>query len=107
MRRIVSRPWGSVVFGLLCFAVAAMGYSPQVECHGRPMSPAQTCTVTEDGRTFQRSYDEQRQIDQIFTYVMTGAGGIFLLTGLGRVLVRRRRKAAARDAALHLIPPAA
>jgi len=108
MRRIFATPLGSVVFGLICFLLAFMGYSPTVDCHRKPMLRSETCAVTDNnGVTRNLTYDQQKTSGEIFTYVMVGLGGIMFVTGAVRMVKRRRRLNAAREDALHLVPPTA
>ncbi|HCT78297.1 MAG TPA: hypothetical protein DGG94_19985 [Micromonosporaceae bacterium] len=104
MNRILRNPYGAVVFGLLCLLVAFMGSSPYVSCGTRPMQPGDTCTVTDDGKSYELSYERQKLNDQIFYYGVNAIGGIFIVVGFARIVLRRRRIAAAREAELHLIP---
>jgi len=94
LNRLLRNPYGAITFGFLCLLVGFIGTSPDVTCHGAPMTPGQTCTQEIKGEVVTLTYDQQRGNDQLFTWVAYGGGAAFIIGGAVGLIRARRRRAA-------------
>ncbi len=92
MNRLLRNPYGAIIFGLLCLAVGFMTTSSEVTCDGVPMTPEQSCTQVIKGKTVTLTYDQEKQSDMLFPWIMYVCGALMIIGGVIALVRRGRRR---------------
>jgi len=91
--KIFGNRFGAVVLGVAMLVAGPLIWdTSNVTCGSRTMEPGDKCTTTRKGSSVTRSYEEQRSYDENFRLAWMAAGGVFLVGGAVRIVIKLRRR---------------
>lgn len=81
--RFIFNRIGALVIGALFIVAALVFFSgADVKCGSDVMTPSDVCVETKNGKSSERTYDEQKQTNELSRNVGLGLGGVILIGGV-------------------------